>query len=95
MAERLVYKPECGCEVYRIMHSKPNLYRIQYCPKHKSAPDLYEALRLLLRAWESHGGYKDCCCAMLGRGLKPCLACRVKTAKQALAKADGTKGGDR
>lgn len=41
--ERLVYQPDCGCQVYRIMHSKPNLYRIQYCPKHNSAPDLYEA----------------------------------------------------
>ena len=45
MAERMVYRPDCGCEVYRIMHSKPNLYRIQYCPLHKSAPDLYKALK--------------------------------------------------
>ncbi len=45
MAERLVYKPACGCEVYRIMHSNPNLYRIQYCPKHKWTSALYEALK--------------------------------------------------
>lgn len=55
--ERLVYQPDCGCQVYRIMHSKPNLYRIQYCPLHKSAPDLYEALKvahreLLHAQWE-------------------------------------------
>ena len=42
--ERLVYKPSCGCEVLRIMRSKPNLYRIQYCPKHKAAEAMYEAL---------------------------------------------------
>ena len=45
MAERLVFKPECGCEVFRIMHSKPNLYRIQYCPKHNACEDMYEALK--------------------------------------------------
>ena len=51
--------------------------------------DLYEALELLLWAWESAGGYKDCYCESLGRGLEPCLACRVEIAKKALAKAEG------
>ena len=49
--ERLVYQPDCGCQVYRIMHSKPNLYRIQYCPLHKSAPDLYKACKGIAYMW--------------------------------------------
>jgi len=43
--ERLVYQPFCGCQVFRIMRSKPNLYRIQYCPLHETAPRLVEALK--------------------------------------------------
>lgn len=46
--ERLVYQPSCGCKVYRIMRSNPNLYRIQYCPNHEAAPDLYEACKSAL-----------------------------------------------
>ncbi len=53
--ERLVYQPSCGCQVYRIMHSKPNLYRIQYCPLHKEAPRLYEACKLLVAQSERFG----------------------------------------
>lgn len=52
MAERLVYKPPCGCEVYRIMNNKPNLYRIQYCSLHLSAPKLYGALQAV-RQWQN------------------------------------------
>ena len=47
MAERMVYRLSCGCEVYRIMRSKPNLYRIQYCPKHLACDDMVEALGAL------------------------------------------------
>ena len=31
------------------MHSKPNLYRIQYCPLHLAAPDIYEACKEMLK----------------------------------------------
>jgi len=33
---------DCGCEIYA--DSSGGCF-IQYCPKHKAAPDLYEALR--------------------------------------------------
>ena len=55
MAERLVYKPHCGCEVYRIMNHKPNLYRIQYCATHLAAPQLYEALKIVVDSYERLG----------------------------------------
>ena len=56
MAEsRMVYRPYCGCEVYRIMQSKPNLYRIQYCPLHEAALAMYEALKDLMEALEING----------------------------------------
>jgi len=32
----------CGC---RIVTNEVNDYLIDYCPKHKAAPDLYEALK--------------------------------------------------
>jgi len=74
MAERMVYRPSCGCEVYRIMHSKPNLYRIQYCPKHEAAPDLYEALKL----YQEH---------QIGTGGHYCWKC-AEAINKALAKAE-------
>jgi len=68
MAERLVYKSHCGCEVYRIMNHKPNLYRIQYCATHLAAPQLYEALKGLMSEYaipfvfttEDERYYPDC-----------------------------------
>ena len=33
---------ECGCE---IATDNMGSYEIEYCPKHDSAPDLYEALK--------------------------------------------------
>lgn len=50
MAERMVYHVNCGCEVYRIMHFKPNLYRIQYCPLHLFAPTVYLALEAIINS---------------------------------------------
>ncbi len=38
-----ITKKECGCEIkvgYDLLNAT-----ITYCPKHKSAPDLYEALK--------------------------------------------------
>ena len=54
--ERLVYQPYCGCQVYRCMHTKPNLYRIQYCPLHEAAPRMYEALKELMERF--NGGVR-------------------------------------
>ena len=36
---------ECGCIVKHQRYPAYNSYRIEYCPKHKAAPDMYEALR--------------------------------------------------
>ncbi|KKN12478.1 hypothetical protein LCGC14_1016020 [marine sediment metagenome] len=36
---------DCGCE---IVTDNMGAYEIDYCPKHKSAPDLYEALKKML-----------------------------------------------
>ena len=60
--ERLVYEPECGCEIYRIMNHKPNLYRIQYCSKHEASMVVYEALRkayIWMNAFMAKGGRTD------------------------------------
>ena len=58
----------CGCAVDK--H-----YGIHYCPKHKAAPDMYEALKELLWIAEATHGAQD----------------RVLQAKQALSKAEGRK----
>jgi len=42
----------CGCSIFVEPNSSPLL---NYCPKHKSAPDLYEACKMLLHAVE-----RDC-----------------------------------
>lgn len=34
----------CGCEV---RHYRDESYRITYCPVHKTAPEMYEALKAL------------------------------------------------
>ncbi len=34
---------ECGCKIT----SDKNYPSVEYCPKHKSAPDMYEALRAI------------------------------------------------
>ena len=39
----------CGCAIrhYTNLYSLDTSYGIHYCPKHKSAPDLYEALKAM------------------------------------------------
>ncbi len=40
---------ECGCYVKAVL-TRTNQVEIIYCPKHKSAPEMYEALKL----WHKH-----------------------------------------
>ena len=38
----------CGCQIRRIYPTKGEQDIIEYCSKHKAAPVLYEALKLIL-----------------------------------------------
>ena len=71
-------KGECGCyiEYYEGFKDKPD--HIIYCPKHKSAPDLYEALKEITTIEQSNVPYDKY--DVLGA---------INIAKKALAKADG------
>ncbi len=73
--ERLVFQPSCGCRVYRIMNRKPNPYRIQYCPLHLAAPEMYEALCSAVAVLKAQG-FQD---------TQPVLTPMIR----ALAKAEG------
>jgi len=46
-------KGECSCQVEYI-NGEPV---IGYCPKHKAAPELYEACKLLIERAKEHGNY--------------------------------------
>ncbi|KKN12482.1 hypothetical protein LCGC14_1016060 [marine sediment metagenome] len=72
----LVGKNKCGCVI--IQDRTADAY-IVYCPKHKSAPDLYEALKALV-AFDDTGG----------DGVSDHYIL-IRNAKEALAKADGGK----
>lgn len=63
------YKLECGCE----FELTGTGYIMHWCPKHKAAPDMYEALKALVEYHERNS------LAI------PCLADSL----QALAKAEG------
>lgn len=39
----LLDKSPCGCEVFKISKG----FTIEYCPKHKAAPDMYGALKAI------------------------------------------------
>lgn len=41
------YKLDCGCYLYTTL-SESMPIDIIYCPKHKAAPDMYEALTIAL-----------------------------------------------
>lgn len=74
----------CGCKVIEagyISQSGSVLYNtIEYCPKHGTAPELYEALGTIKRTAESSGPE-----AYLQNALK--IIARI--AREAKAKADG------
>lgn len=46
-------KLECGCELFTTIHKEPDII---FCPKHKSAPDLYKACKAQLK-WSQELGY--------------------------------------
>ena len=66
---------ECGCRIT----SKKHFSSIDYCPLHKSAPDLYEALEKIITAEDE--GFE-----VLGYG-------RSQNARKAIAKAEGKSKG--
>ena len=47
---------DCGCE---IATDNMGAYEIQYCPKHKAAPDMYEALRRIAIEGKREDGKYD------------------------------------
>ena len=66
---------DCGCE---IVTDNMGAYEIDYCPKHKSAPDLYRALKTITSKMSPPDD-------ML------CYLPELVKAREALAKADGGK----
>jgi hypothetical protein len=48
---QVAFQYDCGCLV-KCIHAHSNYpydsYRIEYCPKHKAAPEMYEALKILV-----------------------------------------------
>ena len=76
--KRTKVKLACGCKLIEVGHeagkTKVVYDSIEYCPKHKAAPDMYEALKASLKLINdvTSGGSKT-----------------KKLIKQALSKADG------
>lgn len=70
------YTTECGCRIW--ISEYDGKATIHYCPKHKSAPDLYEALKEITTIEQSNVPYDKY--DVLGA---------INIAKKALAKADG------
>lgn len=72
--KRTYYRNEfqCGC---RVVGDNAGCYTIEYCPKHKAAPELYEALKLLVTMFRSDD-YQD-------------WRNSIEIAEKAIAKAEG------
>uniref|UniRef100_A0A6M3LQ11 Uncharacterized protein n=1 Tax=viral metagenome TaxID=1070528 RepID=A0A6M3LQ11_9ZZZZ len=77
-------KEDCGCGIWEIIKNGKTTRYIGYCPKHKAAPDMHEALRDVLLL---HGEAFD----TLHRGIGTATfqGKALLAARQALAKADG------
>ncbi len=43
----------CGCFIFK----EDGKVFIEYCPKHKAAPDMYEALKMITRGERRDGNY--------------------------------------
>jgi len=70
----------CGCQI--VISGELHDAKIRYCPRHKAAPSMYEALQqALLQINYLHGKFKE-----TGSGNQ--VIARIQ---QALAKAEGTK----
>jgi len=67
-------KGECGCHCHI---GEGGFIVLEYCPKHKAAPDMYEALGHLINSYEFH-------CPEAKTESQA-----IKTAKATLAKAEG------
>lgn len=69
------YKEECGCKLKQLGHV---ITAIEYCPLHKSAPDLYEACKSVVE-------YRD----ELSYGNPVALNLVLRRVNQAIAKVEG------
>lgn len=74
---------KCGCKTFIDTDRASLGYQIEYCPKHKSAPDLYEALKSLT------DGYTNALEACKKQGFNFKEEPDWETARQAIAKAEG------
>jgi len=66
------YTGQCGCKLKQLGHV---ITAIEYCPLHKSAPDLYEALKELVKVVDDDSYDID--------------SFTTQPAKRALAKVEG------
>lgn len=56
MRERIVSHYDCGCQIRQIQNDNfTDSYVLEYCPKHKAALEMYEALELVLWDLEDEG----------------------------------------
>jgi len=56
----------CGCKIVdcqEIKDCSPTYPEIEYCPLHKSAPDMYEALKLYIKHQQGTSGHYCWQCA--------------------------------
>lgn len=57
---KIILEHDCGCQIRQLQHSASAYscvegYTINYCPKHKAAEDMYEALKdIIEQAEKSH-----------------------------------------
>ncbi len=72
---------KCGCEVeFRYNDVIKDAAKIVYCPKHKAAPELYEALKIAESALNLYSGLHPS---------DKILSKQCEIADKALAKAEG------
>lgn len=73
---------KCGCEIHQDHDARVH---IEYCPKHKSASDLYEACKMLI-----HGIERDCVGKIEAFSIHKDSPF-VDTFRKAISKAEGGK----
>jgi len=101
----------CGCQVREVPYTErgetgtkrlANATVIEYCPKHKAAPDMYEALKIandfLDRQNGVYGNETELCLychskEFGGFGIMHEARCPIQKAREAIAKAEGRDNG--
>ena len=79
--KRIEQKFPCGCHIDQMSDGS---YGISYCPVHKAAPDMYEALKFFCERNKSEYEYLD-----RGIGISTDVGKAFLNARKALAKAEG------